>query len=467
MDNNRNIVVIGGGPGGYVAAIRAAQLGGRVTLIEKEKLGGTCLNVGCIPTKVLLHTIEVYNQLKEAAGIGLKVDKFEVDWPALMKRKEGIVSRLVGGVKGLLISNGVKVVDGAAFFVSTREVEVELSGGGKENITADEFIIAAGSVPFIPPIQGAPQPGVVTSTEALSFDSVPESMVIIGGGVIGVEFAGIYSSLGCKVAVVEMMPQIIPNMDEELSGMLRNVLAKKGVKFYTGARVTSIGKRASGLAVAFTHGGQEISEISEKVLVAVGRRPYTDGLNLEEIGVKTDRGRIVVDDRMKTNIENIYAIGDCTGKAMLAHVASYQGVVAAENIAGHNSIMDYKTVPGCIYTQPEMAGVGLTEKQAVEKGYDVKVGRFPLVANGKSLIMGDTEGMVKIVADRKYNEVLGVHILGPRATDLIVEGALALRLEATIEEIITTIHAHPTVGEAIMESALAVDNIAIHMPKQI
>lgn len=466
MVDKRKVVVIGGGPGGYVAAIRAAQLGAQVTLVEKEKLGGTCLNVGCIPTKVLLHTVELYNQLKEAGSMGLKVDKFEIDWTALMKRKEGVIKQLVNGVRGLLLSNGVRIVEGTASFVSRSAIEIDMRSGEKEKLDADAFIIATGSVTFVPPIEGVDLPGVVTSTEALAFERIPKSMAIIGGGVIGVELASVYSSLGCDVAIVEMMPRIIPNMDEELAGMLQNILSRKGVKIFTGAKVTSISRNESGLGVSISAKEGEITVTSEKVLVSVGRKPYTEGLNLEGIGVKLEKGRVAVDERMRTNIENIFAIGDCTGKVMLAHVASSQGVVAAENIMGHDSLMDYKTTPGCIYTQPEMAGVGLTEQEAREKGYDLKVGRFPLVANGKSLIMNDTEGMVKVIADKKYDEILGVHILGPRATDLIVEGALALRLEATLEEIATTIHAHPTVGEAVLEAALAADGIAVHIPNK-
>jgi len=466
MENKRSVIVIGGGPGGYVAAIRAAQLGARVTVVEKNKLGGTCLNVGCIPTKVLLHTVELYNQLKEAQSFGLKVEKFEVDWKALMNRKEAVVNQLVNGVRGLLLSNRVKIIKGTASFVSPKEVMVELNNGEKENLKADAFIIATGSVPFIPPIEGIDLQGVIASTRALSLKEVPKTMVIIGGGVIGVEFATVYSSLGCDVTIIEMMPQILPNMDEEMVAILRSILVKKGIKIHTGAKLSSLEESQNGLKVHVGLKGEKLDFEAEKVLVSVGRRAYTEDLNLKGIGVKIERNTVVVNSRLQTNIDNVYAIGDCTGGNMLAHVASSQGVVAAENIMGQETTMDYKTTPGCIYTQPEMASVGLTEKQARGKGYDVKVGKFPLMANGKSLIMNDTEGMIKVVADKKYDEILGVQILGPRATDLIVEGALALGLEATLEEIITTIHAHPTVGEAMLEAALAADNIALHIPNK-
>ncbi len=466
MDNRRSVAVIGGGPGGYVAAIKAAQLGARVTLVEKGRLGGTCLNAGCIPTKILLHTAELYNQLRASKSLGLKVDNFEVDWKGLMERKEEVVNGLVKGVTGLMKANGIDVVEGTASFKSPGEIMVELPGGGNRSIETDAFIIATGSAPFIPPIEGTELEGVIGSTRALSLDQVPESMVIIGGGVIGVEFATIYSSLGCDVTVLEMMPRILPNMEEEMTEILKNSLAMRGVKVFNGARVTSIDGKGRGLMVHFELDGKNRTADAEKVLVAVGRKPFTEGLNLEAAGVKLVKGCVNVNDRMETNVGNIFAIGDCTGKNMLAHVASAQGEVAARNIMGQNTGMDYRTVPACVYTQPEMAGVGLTERQAREKGYDVKVGKFPLAASGKALIMNDTGGMVKIVADRRYDEVLGVHILGPRATDLIAEGALALRLEATLEEIATTIHAHPTVGEAVMEAALAADNAAVHIPNK-
>lgn len=464
MADKKSIVVIGGGPGGYVAAIRAAQLGARVTLVEKDRLGGTCLNAGCIPTKVLLHTVEMYKQVREASAMGIKVGQAEVDWKALMKRKEAVVGQLVSGVEGLLMINGVDTVEGTASFIGPKEIEVIESSGARRALTADAFIIAVGSESFVPPIDGVDLPGVITSTGALSLDEVPESMVIIGGGVIGVELATVYSGLGCNVTILEMMPEILPNMDGELVGILRSILEQGGIKIYTGAKVTSISLDAQGLNVGFWLEGKEMKAAAQKVLVSVGRRPNIEGLNLEGIGIAVERGGIKVDERLQTNIEGIYAVGDCTGGIMLAHVASYQGVIAVENIMGLKKSADYKTVPGCVYTQPELAGVGLTEREAVEKGYSVKVGRFPLEANGKSVITGQTAGMVKIITDTKYDEILGVHILGPRATDLIAEGALALRLEATTEELVSTIHAHPTVAEAVMEAALAVDNIAVHIP---
>ncbi|EPY2272874.1 dihydrolipoyl dehydrogenase [Clostridium sporogenes] len=458
------LVVIGGGPGGYVAAIRGAQLGAEVTLIEKEKLGGTCLNVGCIPTKVLLHSSELLNEVKEAKALGIEVnEEVKVNWPQLQNRKNTVVNTLVSGVSSLLEHNKVKVINGTAAFEGKSSIKVTKDQGESENIQFDNVIISSGSVPFIPPIEGRELEGVIDSTGALSLDSIPKSMVIIGGGVIGIEFANIFNSLGCKVTVIEMLPFVLPPVDREISEILKEKLKKDGIDIYNNCKVTKIENNNENLKVSFEEDNSKLNIEAQKVLIAVGRRANISNLNLESTGVSIEKGYISVNDNMETNIKGIYAIGDCTGKNMLAHVASDQGGIAVENIMGENKKMDYKTVPACVYTKPELACVGLTEEQAKEKGIDYKVGKFPLIANGKSLIMNDTEGFIKIIADKKYEEVLGVHILGPRATDLITEAALALRLEATLEEIITTVHAHPTIGEAMKEAALAVNKEAIHM----
>ncbi|EPY2286708.1 MAG: dihydrolipoyl dehydrogenase [Clostridium botulinum] len=458
------LVVIGGGPGGYVAAIRGSQLGAEVTLIEKEKLGGTCLNVGCIPTKVLLHSSELLNEVKEAKALGIEVnEEVKVNWPQLQNRKNTVVNTLVSGISSLLEHNKVKVINGIAAFEGKSSIKVTKDQGESENIQFDNVIISSGSVPFIPPIEGRELEGVIDSTGALSLDSIPKSMVIIGGGVIGIEFANIFNSLGCKVTVIEMLPFILPPVDREISEILKEKLKKDGIDIYNNCKVTKIENNNENLKVSFEEDNSKLNIEAQKVLIAVGRRANISNLNLESTGVSIEKGYISVNDNMETNIKGIYAIGDCTGKNMLAHVASDQGVIAVENIMGENKKMDYKTVPACVYTKPELACVGLTEEQAKEKGIDYKVGKFPLIANGKSLIMNDTEGLIKIIADKKYEEVLGVHILGPRATDLITEAALALRLEATLEEIITTVHAHPTIGEAMKEAALAVNKEAIHM----
>lgn len=458
------VVVLGGGPGGYVAAIRLAQLGSEVTLVEKSSLGGTCLNVGCIPTKVLLHSAELLNEIKESSKYGIDISgDTKVNWGGLQARKKTVVNTLVSGVRGLLAGNKVKVINGVGSFESKNVISVAKEDGTIEKVNYDKVILSTGSIPFIPPIEGNKLKGVIDSTDALSLGNIPKSMVIIGGGVIGVEFASAYSAFGCKVTIIEMLPFILPPVDREISELIKAKMLNEGITIYNNCKVTKIEENREGLNVAFVDGDKKLSVSAEKVLVAVGRRAYIDGLNLEKLGVKTEKGCIVVNDKMETNIDGVYAIGDCTGKNMLAHVASEQGVVAAENIMGKNVKMDYKTVPACVYTKPELASVGLTEEQVKEKGIDYKVGKFPLMANGKSLIMNDTSGIIKIIADKKYDEVLGVHILGPRATDLITEGALALRLETTLHEIVTTVHAHPTVGEAMKEAILAVNKEAIHM----
>ncbi|MFT5871375.1 MAG: dihydrolipoamide dehydrogenase [Clostridium sp.] len=461
------VVVLGGGPGGYVAAIRAAQLGGDVTLIEKSNLGGTCLNVGCIPTKALLQSAKLLHELKESDNFGIEVKgNVEVNWAKVQSRKKTVVNTLVSGVKGLLSINKVKVINGLGKFESKNSISVTSEDGNTQKLEFDNVIIASGSLPFIPPIEGKDLEGVMDSTDALSLKNIPKSMVIIGGGVIGVEFASVYSAFGCKVHIVEMLPFILPPIDRELGEMVKVNLISEGIEIYNDCKVTKIEKANENLNVAFSKGTEQLNIEAEKVLVAVGRRANIKNLDLDKSGVKIEKGCIVVNDNMETNVSGIYAIGDCNGKNMLAHVASEQGIIAAERIMGKNSKMDYKTVPACVYIRPELASVGLTEEQVKTSGVSYRVGKFPLAANGKALIMGETSGVIKIIADVNYDEILGVHILGPGATDIITEAALALRLECTIEELITTIHAHPTVGEAMREAALAVNKQAIHIPNK-
>ncbi|WP_446896979.1 dihydrolipoyl dehydrogenase [Clostridium sp. LBM24168] len=460
---SKRVLVIGGGPGGYIAAIRAAQLGNEVTLVEKEKLGGTCLNVGCIPTKALLHSAELFSEIKNSSEFGIEVSSAIINWNNVQKRKEKITKKLVSGVKGLLSANKVKVVEGTAAFESQNSVSVVKKDGSIDKVDFDDAIISTGSVPFIPPIPGVKLDGVLDSTAALNLKSIPESIAIIGGGVIGIEFATLFSELGSKVTILEMLPFVLPPIDRQISDIISKKLSAKGVSINTGCRVTEIKNNAGSFEVSFTRQNDNLNVQADKVLVAIGRRPNLKGLEAEKIGIRTEKGHVCVDDQMRTNIRNIYAIGDCTGKNMLAHVASEQGVVAAENISGESVTMDYKTVPACVYTKPEIASVGITEEKAKESGVDYKIGIFPISANGKAMISGDTDGIVKIIADKETEEILGVHILAPRATDLITEGALALKLEATVEEIITTVHAHPTIGEAFKEAALAVEKRSLNM----
>ena len=459
----KKVVVVGGGPGGYVAAIRAAQLGAETHLVEKENLGGTCLNVGCIPTKALLHTAELYHAVKHGERIGLVGDSVQLDWKALMNRKNSVVRRLVGGVAGLLKANGVTVHKGTGQLISGEEVQIQ--GDKPATLRADTIILSTGSVPVKLNFPGADLPGVVDSTGVLSLDKLPASIAIIGGGVIGVEFAALYAALGSQVTVIELLPEILPGIDSELAANLKQSLSKKGVRFLNGAKLEAVSKTATGLS-AHVALGNETKEIdAEIVLVAVGRRAYTEGAGLEAAGVKLERGKVVVDDHYRTNLPKVYAIGDCNGITMLAHAASHQGIAAAEHALGHAAAGHGKPiVPACVYTHPELAAVGLTEDKIKELGIAYKRGVFPLAGNGKSMIDEGEGGFVKILAGAKYGEILGVHMVGPRATEIIGEATLAMRLEATVDELVSTIHAHPTVSESLGEAALAVDNLAIHWP---
>lgn len=465
-DGTKSIIVVGGGPGGYVAAIRAAQLGAKVTLIEKQHLGGTCLNIGCIPTKCLLHSAELIEQIKnQGADIGVKVSGVEVDFKQVIAHKNAISAKLTGGVAGLLKMNKVTKIDGEATFTAAKTLSVTKNDGSKETMTADAIILATGSVNAVPPIPGIKEnPNCIDSTGALSLEELPKSMIVIGGGVIGLELACAYAAFGTKITVVEAMDHMLPMLDGDLTKIGVEHMKKMGMEFNLECPVQSVEESPVGAKVVCKNkSGETVAFEAEKVLVAIGRRANTASLNLEAGEIKNDRGRIIVNDKMETNIAGVYAIGDCVfGKAQLAHTASAMGEVAAENIMGIPAVYDEKTNPTCVYIEPEAASVGLTEEQAKAKGIDYVVGKFPMMANGKALILNGGEGLVKIIADKKYNEVIGMHIIGPRATDLIAEGALAIRLEATVDELISTIHSHPTVTETMREAALAVEKRAIH-----
>ncbi len=452
-----DIMVIGGGPGGYVAAIKGAREGKKVCIAEQSAFGGVCLNEGCIPTKTLIKTANVLQEIKEAASFAIEgVDPaaLSVSMAKLQKRKAGVVQTLVGGVKSLLRANKVAVVEGAAAFVDPHTVEV----AGKK-ITFEYGIIATGSSALMPPfIKMEGDNRILTSREALNADAVPASIAIIGGGVIGIEFAYLFNKLGAKVTVVELLDTILPMVDEEVSGLAKKRLEKDGVTFHMGAKVHTVRDNA----VLFTSGGSEKSVAADCVLMAVGRVPNTDGLNAEAIGIEFAKKAIVTGASLRTNVPNIYAIGDVNGKVMLAHTASHEGIVAVESICGKAAHMDYSRIPSCIYLEPEIACIGLTEKAAREQGRAVKVGKFPMAANGKSLVEGDTDGMVKVIVDDDLGEILGVHLYGKHVTDMIAELSVAMTLEATAEEIIHSIHPHPTVSEAIPEAFMAAFGKAIH-----
>jgi dihydrolipoamide dehydrogenase len=451
-----DIAVIGGGPGGYVAAIKAAQAGKKVCLIEKGRLGGVCLNQGCIPTKTLLKSVEVLNSVKQSAqyGItGIDPTKAAINMTKLKQRKDKVVTKLTGGVEYLLKANGIKVFTGNASLVDKNTISTE-----NEQIRADNIIIATGSTPAKLPIPISSDAPVITSEEALDLDQLPEKIAVIGGGVIGIEFAYIFKNLGSEVTIIELLDRILPMVDEEIAEEVTKDLKKYGIKIATSAKVT----RIEGKKVYYEKDGKEETSEADKILMSLGRVPSTEGLNIEAIGIKTERRAIAVDEHMQTNIPNIYAIGDVNGKQMLAHTASMEGIVAVENISGNKIKMDYTKIPQCIYLEPEIATVGLTEKQAREKYGNIKVGRFPLSANGKATVEGETKGIIKVIIEPKYNEILGVHIYGIHATDMIAEMVLAMKLESTAEEVTMAVHPHPTVSEIIPEAFHAALGKAIH-----
>jgi dihydrolipoamide dehydrogenase len=423
------------------------------------------LNVGCIPTKALLHSAEVYEEAVDGAKFGIVTNDVKVDFKKVQEVKSGVTNQLVSGVKGLLAANKVKVISGEATFISKDTIEVK-TDKGTEKIKADKFVIATGSIPAKPPIPGIDAKQCIDSTGALELKEIPKSMIIVGGGVIGIEMATLYSAFGTKVTIIEMLNEIMPMMDGELTKTVRAKLVKKGVDINLGCKVMSFKDAGANVdvTVQMSDGSTKVFS-GEKALISIGRRTNTATLGLDKAGIVNDRGRITVNDKMETNVPGIYAVGDCNGRIMLAHVASAQGEVAVENALGHDSVFDAKSNPSCVFTNPEFAGVGLTEEAAKAQGIDYVVGKFSLAGNGKTLVMG-SDGMIKIIAGKKYKEILGAHILGPRATDLIAEFGLAIQMEATIDEVIATIHAHPTVSEAVKEATLAVDNRAIHMPNK-
>ena len=461
MTQNAEVVVIGGGPGGYVAAIRLGQLGKETVLVEKENLGGVCLNIGCIPSKALIRVAKLKNRVEAAKQIGLEVGDVGVDMAKVQAWKQSVVSRLVSGVEYLCKSNNVRIIKGVAKFNGPTTIEVK-SATGTETIDTKNTIIATGTRPMEIPGFKFDGTTVVTTTEMLALRQVPKNLVVVGAGVSGLEMATMYAQLGSKVTVIELLDQLLPGvvMDSEIIKIVERTFRKLGIEYHVKSRAKEY---REGKVFATLEDGKEAAFPCDIVLVSVGRRPNSDQLDLEKASVKTDRGWIQVNKKLQTNVPGIYAIGDVIGPPLFAHKASKDGVVAAEVIAGMSSEADYRGVAWAIFTDPEIASVGLTEVQAKEKGYDPVVGKFPFTALGRALLAGETEGFVKIVADKESELVLGVHIIGPEASDLISEAALAVEMGATLEDIGFTIHPHPTLPEAIMEAAEAAKGKAIHI----
>lgn len=456
------VLVIGGGPGGYVAAIRAAQLGAKVTLAERAEIGGTCLNRGCMPTKALLHSSEVYELATNSTDIGIIGRDVAVDWPRVQATRQSVSDKLTGGVRALMRANKVTVVEGEAKFTGPKTVKV-----GDKTLNPDKIIIAVGSKPVMPPIPGLKEcPACIDSTACLKLDHIPESLVVIGGGVIGVELGSVYRRFGSKVSVLELQDRILPQMDGELAELAAAQLVAEGMDLRTGAKVTRVDTTTNGAAVHAEIGGKDTVFEAEKVLVCVGRSPNLEGLGLDKAGIAVEGGFIKVDKRLETSVPGVFAVGDCSGRLMLAHAAMAMGEAAAENAMGGEAGFNEDMSPACAYVGPEIAGVGYTEERAKELGIEYIVGRFPTSANGRSLVSGCTGGLIKVLAGPKFGEILGVHILAPSATELIEEAALAIRLEATLDELTDTIHCHPTVAEALREAALAAQKRAIHIPNK-
>ena len=459
-----DITIIGGGPGGYVAAIQAAKLGAKVILIEKEKLGGTCLNWGCIPTKTLVRSAQVFDTLKKAEEFGCYAENIGIRMEKIIERKDKVVTQLVTGIKYLMDKNNIKVISGIAEIVD-KETILAKSSTQEITIKTKNIIIATGSKSAVVPIKGIENKNVINSNDALSLKEVPKKLVIVGGGVIGMEFAYIYASFGAEVSVVEFMDQCLISCDDDICEENKKSAAKKGIKIYTTAKVEEICETENNECIVhFIQDGKDKYITANKVLLSVGRTPYIDGLGLENAGIELNHNKmgIKVNSKMQTNVSNIYAIGDVTNIILLAHAASHQGVVAANNIMGNPCDMDYAAVPSAIFTEPEIAMVGIGEKAAKIQGIEVEVGKFPFSANGKALSYGESDGFIKIIRDKNTERLIGASIVGLHATDLIAELTLAIKNNLTAEAITETIHAHPTTAEVIHEAALSLEGGAIH-----
>ena len=448
-----DVVVIGGGPGGYVAALRAAQLGATVGLVEEKVLGGTCLNIGCIPTKTLYKAAHLLKEIRSAAAYGITADHVSVDYSRLMSHKENVVRQLVQGIDHLLKKGNVKVIAGKAAFVDKNTLKVTAPGGEKV-IGAKKVIIATGSSNALPPIPGIEGGNVIDSTQALSLPNLPKSIVVIGGGVIGCEFASIFGAMGAQVTVIEMMPHLITGLDRDCQVHLAKELRTNHIDVLLNCKVTNIEDAGDEKKVTYNCAGKTGTVSAEKILVAIGRKPNTPGLALQSAGVVTRKDWITVNSFMQTSVGHIYAIGDVIGEQMYAHAAYAEAMTAVEHALGQPRKVNYRAVPKAIFTIPEIGSVGLSEDEARQQGFKVKTAVFPLIGNGKAIIDGETGGFIKVVADETYHEILGVHMIAPHATELTGAAALAINTETSLEDIVDTIHAHPTVSEAFKEAAL-------------
>jgi dihydrolipoamide dehydrogenase len=459
------VIVIGGGPGGYVAAIRAAQLGKKVALVERDHLGGVCLNWGCIPTKALLRNAEVLSLTQRGAEFGLQIPELTADYRMAQVRSRQVADRLTRGVAYLMRKNNITVVSGVARLRSATRVEVQpKDGGAAQMLEAEHIILATGSRERLLPGVTVDGQRVWTSYEALQVEATPESLIIIGAGAVGVEFASVFATYGTHVTLVEMLPTLVPLEDPEIAEVLEHAFRKRGMQILTGTKVekVEVSDQHVRVVVASPRGTQDLSAAA--LLLAVGRAPNIEALGLEAVGVTVERGFVQVEGSQQTSIPNIYAIGDVAGPPLLAHKAMAEGVIAIEHLAGQApKPLERTNIPNCTYCSPQVASIGLTEQRAREAGHEVKVGKFPFRASGRALAMAETEGFVKFVADAKFGEILGVHIVGPEATEMIAEVAALKTLEATLDELFLTVHAHPTLAEALLEAALAADGRAMHL----
>lgn len=459
------VAVIGGGPGGYVAAIKAAMLGAEVTVIEKRKVGGTCLNVGCIPTKALLASSSLISSIKEAKDFGIHINgEVESNFNDIMNRKNKVVSQLISGIEFLFEKRGIKLVNGFGKLVDTNKIEVNKEDGSKELVEADKIILANGSQPVILPMFPYDGDKIITSDEALNLKDVPKSLLIVGGGVIGCEFGQFFRALGTEVTIVEMFDQLLPLEDKDVAKQLQRQFKKDKIKVMTGVKIEKC-EIVDNEVVATLSNGKEVK--AEKALLSIGRKPYLDNSGIEDIGIELERGKVIVNENLETNVKGIYAIGDIINTPFLAHVASKEGLVAAQNaVCGNSKTVNYAAVPRCVYTEPEVAGVGKTEKELQENGIEYNTGQFDFRALGKAQAIGHFQGFIKILAD-KNDKIIGASIVGPHATDLLTELSLAVHLGLTVEEVGDVIHAHPTLSEGIMEALHDVHGECVHVAPKL